>query len=290
MVKRVETATVKLWGNTVGALAWLDERGYAIFEYDPNFLKKDLDIAPIHMSLDSTRTGDGKFSFPTLSKDTFLGLLGLLADALPDKFGNSIIDAWLARNGRVSASFSPVESLCHIDRRGMGALEFEPATMGKFDASVSIEVSDLVALAQDVMKERKGLKTELGSTANDSENETADVILDILRVSTSAGGARPKAVIAMDKQGNVRSGQAKAPADYDYWLLKFDGVTDLELGEPRGYGRIEFAYYLMAKAAGIKMTECRLLEENGRAHFMTKRFDRVNYKASYAIPLRYCAL
>jgi len=274
MVKKVETAIVKLWGNTVGALAWLDDRSYAIFEYDPDFLKKGLDISPIHMSLNAARRGDGKFSFSTLSKETFLGLPGLLADVLPDKFGNSIIDTWLARKGRDGASFGPLERLCYIGKRGMGALEFEPATMDKFDKSISVEMSDLVALAQDVMKDRKGLKTELGS----SENENADAILDILRVGTSAGGARPKAVIAMDDKGSVRSGQVKAPAGYDYWLLKFDGVTDLELGEPRGYGRIEYAYYLMAKAAGINMTECRLLEENGRAHFMTKRFDRVNEK------------
>jgi len=274
MVKSVETAIVKLWGNTVGALAWLDDRGYAIFEYDPGFLKKDLDISPILMSLDDARRGDGKFMFPTLNKETFLGLPGLLADALPDKFGNSIIDAWLARNGRDSASFSPVERLCYTGRRGMGALEFEPAEMRKFDASVSVEVSDLVGLAQNVMNERKGLKTEL----SDSENENAEAILDILRVGISAGGARPKAVIAMNDEGHVRSGQVNAPMGYDYWLLKFDGVTDLELGEPRGYGRIEYAYFLMAKAAGINMSECQLLEENGRAHFITKRFDRVNHK------------
>ena len=272
MVKKFDTAIVKLWGDTAGAIAWLDDRGYGIFEYDPAFLKKGLDISPIHMSVDEARKGDGKFSFPALNKDTFLGLPGLLADALPDKFGNSIIDAWLARQGRDSADFSPVERLCYTGKRGMGALEFEPAMLDKFDASVPVEVSELVELAQEIMHERKGLEVDLGH----SEQQNGDAILDILRVGTSAGGARPKAVIAMDAQGNVRSGQTEVPQHYDYWILKFDGVTDLELGEPKGYGRIEYAYYLMAKTAGITMSDCRLLEENGRAHFMTKRFDRIN--------------
>lgn len=272
MVKKVETAVVKLWGDTVGAVAWLDDRDYGIFEYHPDFLKQGFDISPIHMGLEDARKGDGKFSFPALNKDTFLGLPGMLADALPDKFGNTVIDAWLARNGRDSASFSPVERLCYSGKRGMGALEFSPASIEKYDASVPVEISELVALAQEIMSERKALDASLG----ESEKTSAEAILDILRVGTSAGGARPKAVIAMDNTGKVMSGQAEAPKGYDYWILKFDGVTDLELGKPRGYGRIEYAYHLMAKAAGITMTECRLLEENGRAHFMTKRFDRVN--------------
>lgn len=274
MVKKVDTAIVKLWGDTVGAVSWLDDRAYGIFEYDKGFLKKGLDVSPIHMSLDNARRGDGKFSFPSLNRDTFLGLPGMLADALPDKFGNSIIDAWLSRNGRDSSNFSPVERLCYTGKRGMGALEFSPAIMGKYDASVSVEVSELVELVQEIMNERKALDAQLGET----EHDNADAILDILRVGTSAGGARPKAVIAMNDAGSVMSGQAEIPKGYDYWLLKFDGVTDLELGEPRGYGCIEYAYYLMAKAAGINMTQCQLLEENGRAHFMTKRFDRVNGK------------
>lgn len=272
MVKRVDTAEVRLWGDLVGAVSWLDDRGYGVFEYDRAFLKKGLDISPIHMGLDDARKGDGIFSFPSLNKVTFLGLPGLLADALPDKFGNSIIDAWLARQGRDGAGFSPVERLCYMGKRAMGALEFSPAIIAKYDKSVPVEVSELVELAQGIMSERRTLSGKLGR----SEQDNADAVMDILRVGTSAGGARPKAVIAMDDKGNVMSGQAKAPKGYQYWILKFDGVTDLELGEPRGYGRIEYAYYLMAQAAGIDMTECRLLEENGRAHFMTKRFDRVD--------------
>lgn len=270
MVTKVDTAMVTLWGDTVGAVSWLSERAYGIFEYDPDFLKKGLDISPIHMSLDVARRGDARFSFPSLNKETFLGLPGLLADALPDKFGNSIIDAWLARNGRDSADFNPVERLCYTGKRAMGALEFSPTIVDQYDKSVDVEISELVVLAQEIMDERKRLDVQVGN----NEQENADAILDILRVGTSAGGARPKAIIAMDKNGNVMSGQADVPKGYDYWLLKFDGVTDLELGKPAGYGRIEYAYYKMAISAGINMTECRLLEENGRAHFMTRRFDR----------------
>lgn len=274
MVKKIDTAIVKLWGDTVGAVSWLDDRSYGVFEYDKDFIKKGLDVSPIMMGLSTARSGDGKFFFPALNKDTFLGLPGLLADVLPDKFGNSIIDTWLARNGHDSNSFSPVERLCYTGKRGMGALEFSPPVIKDYDKSVAVEISELVKLAQDVVNERKGLNVQFGG--NDHEN--ADAILDILRVGTSAGGARPKAVIAMNDKGDVMSGQADAPEGYDYWLLKFDGVTDLELGEPGGYGRIEYAYYLMAKEAGITMTESKLLEENGRAHFMTKRFDRVDGK------------
>ncbi len=274
MVKKVDTAVVRLWGDEVGAVSWLADQGYGVFEYDRSFLNKGLDIAPLHMGLEDARSGDGIFSFPALNKETYLGLPGLLADALPDKFGNSIIDAWLARQGRDAVDFSPVERLCYTGKRGMGALEFSPAVIAGYDKSVPVEVAELVELAQEVMTERQGLNVELGSSAR----ENADAVMDILRVGTSAGGARPKAVIAMDDKGNVMSGQATAPEGFDYWILKFDGVTDLELGEPKGYGRIEYAYYLMATAAGIDMTECRLLEENGRAHFMTKRFDRIDGK------------
>jgi serine/threonine-protein kinase HipA len=268
MVKKIDTAVVTLWGEEAGAVAWLEDRGYAVFEFTPSFLKKGLDISPIHMAL----AGDGIFSFPGLNRETFLGLPGLLADALPDKFGNSVIDAWLARNGRDAGSFSPVERLCYTGRRGMGALEFSPPANRKFETAVPVEIAGLVSLAQEVMASRSALEV----TINDTETENAEAILDILRVGTSAGGARPKAVIAMDDTGRVISGQTDVPAGFDYWLLKFDGVSDLELGKPQGYGRIEYAYSLMAKEAGIAMADCRLLEENGRAHFLANRFDRQN--------------
>jgi serine/threonine-protein kinase HipA len=272
MVKKVETAVVRLWEDEVGAVSWLEDRGYAVFEFAPAFLEKGLEISPLHMGLDDARRGDGIFSFPGLSRETYLGLPGLLADALPDKFGNSIIDAWLARQGRDAGSFSPVERLCYTGRRGMGALEFAPPVDRRFERAVPVEVAELVGLAQEVMSQRLKLDTELGVL----EKGNAEAIMDILRVGTSAGGARPKAVIAMNGEGKVISGQTEVPEGYDYWILKFDGVTDIELGEPQGYGRVEYAYHLMAAAAGIGMSECRLLEEEGRAHFLTRRFDRRN--------------
>ncbi len=272
MIKKIDTAKVKLWGEVVGAVSWLDEQGYALFEYDPGFLKKGLDISPIHMSLGDAIKGDGIFSFPSLNKDTFLGLPGLLADAIPDKFGNQIINVWLAQNGRDAASFNPIERLCYTGRRGMGALEFYPLMMKNYDLPVPVEISELIELAQEIMNKRSLLDVNL----NHLEKDNAEAIADIIRVGTSAGGARSKAVIAMNNKGHVISGQTEVPKGYNYWILKFDAVTDLELGETKGYGRIEYAYYLMAKAGGINMTECRLLEENGRAHFMTRRFDRVD--------------
>ena len=181
----------------------------------------------------------------------------------------SSMPGWPAR-GRDAGSFSPVERLCYTGRRAMGALEFAPPVDRRFERAVPVEVAELVSLAQEVMSRRLQLDTGFGG----SPEGNAEAILDILRVGTSAGGARPKAVIAMNGEGKVISGQAEVPDGYDYWILKFDGVTDIELGEPQGYGRIEFAYYLMAQAAGIEMGECRLLEEEGRAHFLTRRFDR----------------
>jgi len=266
----LDTVTVMMWGENVGALSWINENIYGVFEFDPEFINQGLNIAPLHMGLEEARQGDGVFSFPNLNKETYLGLPGMFADALPDKFGNSIIDAWLARGGRDVGSFSPIERLCYVGTRGMGALEFFPPFDHSLDRTVPIEISELVELAQQVTSERMKFNVELGST----DKENAEAILDILRVGTSAGGARPKAIIAMNDRGDVVSGQTEAPDGYDYWLLKFDGVSDIELGEPKGYGRIEYAYYLMAIAASIEMTACRLLEENGRAHFLTKRFDR----------------
>lgn len=274
MVEKVETAIIRLWGDEVGAVSWLDDRGYGVFEYAPAFLKKGLDLSPIHMGLDDARAGDGILFFPGLYKETYLGLPGLLADSLPDRFGNKIIEAWLARNGRDAQSFSPVERLCYTGKRAMGALEFAPPINRRLDRAVPVEVAELVDLAQQIMSQRASLDVEIGS----ADKDNAEALTDILRVGTSAGGARPKAVIAMNDAGKILSGQAQAPEGYDYWVLKFDGVHDLELGEPKGYGRIEYAYHRMAVAAGITMSECRLLEESGRAHFLTKRFDRVGQR------------
>lgn len=278
MAEPIETATVNLWGRRAGAVSWHPD-GYGVFEYDPDFVQQGLDLSPIHMSIHS---GSRLFSFPGLNRETYKGLPGLLADSLPDKFGNAIIDAWLARQGRTSGDFSPIERLCYTGNRGMGALEFEPAVDGRFRESAPVEIAELVELAQSVTHRQEGLASHFGG------DDSAGALGDILRVGTSAGGARAKAVIAMNADGDVRSGQVPAPEGYDYWLLKFDGVDDIELGKSRGFGRIEYAYYLMARAAGIEMMESRLLEENGRAHFMTRRFDRIGGEKLHMLSL--CAI
>ena len=252
----------------IGAVLWDSDRGLASFEFEPSFLNKGLDPAPLTMPIDEARRGSAVFQFPGLARETFYGLPGMLADSLPDKYGNKIIDAWLARQGRTSESFSPVERLCYTGKRGMGSLEFSPAIGDGANESVPVEVEELVRLAHLVIHERSQLDTSFNQK---------EALTDIIRVGTSAGGARPKAVIALnDKTGKVRSGQVTAPPGFSYWIMKFDGVKDESLGDPAGYGRIEYAYHKMAKQCEIDMTECRLYEEGGRAHFMTKRFDRTD--------------
>lgn len=263
----METAYINMWDQRVGAVAWDKEQGYGSFEFEPSFIRRNIDPAPLKMPLSAAR--ERIFSFPELrSSPAFRGLPGLLADSIPDRYGNEIINNWLVRRGRPSNSLNPVEMLCFIGKRGMGALEFEPSDPKISDRSVKIEISDLVKIANDILTGRQDFSTNL------SDNEEK-ALLDILKISTSAGGARAKAVIAYnEKTGEVRSGQLLAPAGFTHWLIKFDGVTDSQFGAANGYGRVEYAYHLMAKDAGIEMTDCRLLEENGRGHFMTKRFDR----------------
>ena len=261
-------AEVKLWGRTIGAVSLDDGGPHAAFQYDPAFAQSGIEISPMVMPL-----SDRVYVFPELPERTFHGLPGLLADSLPDRFGNALIDAWLATQGRTSGSFNAVERLCYTGARGMGALEFAPAIGPEPQSAKKIEIDALVKLASDVLTHRKNLQTTFAS------EKRKNALSDILRVGTSAGGARAKAVIAWNRETNeVRSGQIAAGKGFDYWLLKFDGVSgnkDKELEDPKGYGAIEYAYYLMAKAAGVAMSECRLLEEGGRRHFMTKRFDRL---------------
>ncbi|MBV2135358.1 MAG: HipA domain-containing protein [Candidatus Thiodiazotropha sp. (ex Ctena orbiculata)] len=262
-------AEVRLWGRTIGAVSLADGEEIAVVEYDQAFTRSGIEVAPLMMPL-SNRL----YSFPQLPRETFHGLPGLLADSLPDRFGNLLIDAWLASQGRDSRSFNAVERLCYIGRRGMGGLEFAPIIGPRGRHSTPLEIERLVELASEVLSERQGLRHSFAHA------HKGEALSDILRVGTSAGGARAKAVIAWNPVTNeVRSGQVTAGEGFEYWLLKFDGVSgnrDKELEDPQGYGAIEYAYYLMARQCGIEMNESRLLEEGGRRHFMSKRFDRLD--------------
>jgi serine/threonine-protein kinase HipA len=262
-------AEVRLWGRMIGAVSLEEGSAAAAFQYEPAFLASGIEVAPLTMPL-----AERIYQFPALAEVSFHGLPGLLADSLPDKFGNALIDAWLATQGRRPESFNAVERLCYIGVRGMGALEFAPATARPLARPTSLEVDELVKLASDVLSHRASLEV---SFAPGRRHEGLE---DILRVGTSAGGARAKAIVAWNRDTNeVRSGQVKAPPGFDYRLLKFDGVSanrDKELEDPQGYTVIEYAYALMAADAGLEMTECRLLEEGDRRHFMTRRFDRLS--------------
>lgn len=263
----IETAFVNIWNNRVGAVAWNSSSEIGSFEFEPAFLRNQWDLSPLLMPLNEAK---GRiFSFSELKKSaTFKGLPGLLADVLPDKYGNTLINNWLTRRGRPSDSMNPVEMLCFIGERGVGALEFEPPEPKVSQTATKIEINDLVNVVNEILTGRQNFKTNL------AENEEK-ALIDILKIGTSAGGARAKALIAFNPITNeVRSGQVMAPKGFNHWLIKFDGVEDSQIGASYGFGRVEMAYHLMAKDAGIEMTECRLLEENGRAHFMTRRFDR----------------
>ncbi|WP_425635767.1 type II toxin-antitoxin system HipA family toxin [Algoriphagus yeomjeoni] len=268
----VVAAEIWLWDQLAGAIFWDDSEQLGSFEFDQNFLRSGLDISPIRMPLSQ---GKRIYSFPEIRKsrgdvfDTFKGLPGLLADMLPDKYGNQLINAWLIQNGRAADSLNPVEQLCFIGKRGIGALEIRPSFRSEAVKASAIEIDSLVDIAGKILNSRADFQSNLTS-------EEQSALSDILKIGTSAGGARAKAVIAFNpKTGAVKSGQVKAPAGFSYWIIKFDGVHDSQFGATVGYGRVEMAYYLMAVEAGVEMSECRLLEENGRAHFMTKRFDRL---------------
>ena len=282
----MQVAEVKIWGQLVGAVAWDQDNGLATFEYDPKFKSLGWELAPLKMPVSGNQN---QFSFPELRKDknaaydTFKGLPGLLADALPDRYGNQLINLWLSQQGRPQDSMNPIEMLCFIGTRAMGALEFEPVILKENKRTFSIEIDSLVATAQQMLDKKKAFSTHL----NKDEEQA---VLEILKIGTSAGGARPKALIAWnEKTGEVKSGQTKAPKGFGHWLIKLDGVSDVQLGSSSGYGRVEMAYYHMATACGIHMMPCRLLEENDRAHFMTQRFDREEGDIKHHIQT-FCAL
>ncbi|MFC1481629.1 type II toxin-antitoxin system HipA family toxin [Candidatus Neomarinimicrobiota bacterium] len=267
MVDRVKIAKVYLWGEFVGAVQWNTDREAASFEYDPGFAKRGLDISPLQMPLSRAKE---IFSFNNLNRDTYWGLPGLLADSLPDHFGNQLIDTWLLRQGRVPRDFTPVERLCYTGKRGMGALEYVPAAAWRNSKSVPVDIAELVGLVEIALGKQSKMH-------GDFKAKKTDALKNILRVGTSAGGMRAKAVIALNPAtGEIRSGQLHAPPGFEHWIIKLDGVKGQGLGDPIGYGRIEYAYYKMAQSVGINMSRCELLEEGGRAHFMTRRFDRTD--------------
>jgi len=258
----ITVSDIYLWDEHVATVVWDETRQSASLEYTPEFVSRGIELSPLMMPVEAGRV----YQFSTLNRDTFNGLPGLLADALPDAFGKALLDRWLASLARTFAN--PIERLCYQGKRSMGAMQFVPSYDDVLDNVTHLEIESLVNVAREVLDARKALKTNLN-------NDAKEAIASIIRVGTSAGGQRAKAVVALnDATGEVRSGQTDVPEGFSQWLLKLDGVTNAELGDPKNYGRIEYVYYLMAQKAGIEMMECRLLEENGRAHFMTRRFDR----------------
>ena len=260
----VDLANVLYHNTLVGLVYWDSARGAANFEYDPGFMRGGLELSPLMMPLQTGLV----YSFAELNRETFKGLPGLLADCLPDTFGNALIDEWLTRHGRSPGSYNSVERLCYQGVRSMGALTFEPAEKQITNTASRLEVDALIEATQRVLHQKGTLKAKM--TTDDK------AMLAVLKVGTSAGGARAKAVIGWNaKTGEIRSGQGDLPKGFSHWIIKLDGVHAQSMGASKHYGRMEYVYAQMAKAGGIEMSECHLWEENERAHFMTKRFDRV---------------
>jgi serine/threonine-protein kinase HipA len=261
----VDIAKVKLYGNDLGTFRWDERYAVAQFEYAESFVGRGIEPAPIMMPVREGMV----YSFGDIGKETFKGLPGMLADSLPDTYGRALFDRWLALTGRQSGN--PIETLCFFGKRCMGALEFEPAMDMPYNSSTKIEINALVNVASEALAEKK----DFGANLSDDKKAA---IAEIVRLGTSAGGQRAKAIIAYNKNtGEVLSGQVDAPAGFDYYLIKLDGVTaEAGFRETQNFGRLEYSFYRLVKECGIEMSECSLIEENGRAHFLTKRFDRVN--------------
>lgn len=262
------TATVRLWGTTIGYVSMTEQERFARFEYDPDFVDLGIELAPLVMPLKARHI----YQFTELHPRSFYGLPGLLSDSIPDKYGNRLIDVWLAQTGRKPDSFNAVDRLCYTGVRGMGALEYEPSASNVSAEDKRLEVQELVELAALAFASKDAIRT------NVAEATSEQGLLDILSVGTSAGGARAKAVIAFNPDTlEVRSGQSELPTGFEHWLIKFDGVEfsgDWGVADPAGYGLLEYSYYQVARECNIEMMECRLLAENGRNHFLTRRFDR----------------
>ncbi len=263
----VDVAKVSMFGIPVGTFNWDSRYEVARFEYDHSFIGLGMEPSPLMMPVQEGRV----YSFANLGRDTYQGLPGMLADSLPDTYGRALFDRWLALTGRTSGN--PIESLCFLGKRCMGALEFEPATDLSYNPHMKIEIDRLVEVAREALTE----KSVFGTNLNDDRKAA---VAEILRLGTSAGGQRAKAIIAYNKEtGEVRSGQVEAPEGFDYYIIKLDGVSaKAGFRETENYGRLEYSFYKLAKECGIEMTECFIIEENGRAHFLTKRFDRKDGK------------
>lgn len=260
---------VRLWGRLIGAVHQPSGADHATFQYAPDFARSGIQVAPLTMPL-----AVQPYAFPQLARASFSGLPGLLADSLPDYYGNALIDAWLVRQGRRPGDFNALERLCYVGRRGMGALEFEPATGPEAKGSSAVDVAALVDLAARVLEQRLRVAVDM------PRGQEEEALASLLAVGTSAGGARAKALVAWNPETQeVRSGQVTDEPGFEHWILKFDGVgrpRESQLGDPLGYGAVEYAYFLMAREAGVQISESRLLEEGGRRHFMTRRFDRTS--------------
>lgn len=269
----MEVITIRYQDDVVGAVSFDTEKGLGSFEYDPGFIKKSVELSPIKMPL-SNRI----YSFPELDFNTFKGLPGLIADSLPDDFGNAVLNAWVAGQGRSPGDITPLQRLQYTGKRGMGALEYAPATqLRSLNASQQVEIQSLVSIAQEILDSRRNFEVELKQNGQDDR----EAMISLLSVGMSAGGARPKAVLAFNKDfTQVRSGQANVPSGFTHYLMKFDGVSEHNknqetFGDPLGYGAMEFVYHLMANKCGLDMMACRLLNEGNRRHFITQRFDRI---------------
>ncbi|MCF6234967.1 MAG: type II toxin-antitoxin system HipA family toxin [Gammaproteobacteria bacterium] len=275
----MEVIRVNYQDLEVGAVSFDTDIGVAAFEYEPSFISSGVELAPIKMPLTKRI-----YSFPELGYETFKGLPGLIADSLPDDFGNAVLNAWIASKGKLPADITPLQRLQYIGKRGMGSLEYAPATkLRNLNSSEQVEVESLISIAQEILDSRTDFTVKL----NRDGQENREAMMALLSVGTSAGGARAKAVLAFNKDfTQIRSGQAKIPKGFTHYLMKFDGVSEHSknketFGDPLGYGAMEYTYYLMAKSCGIEMMPCKLLEEGNRRHFITQRFDRIGNEKTH---------
>ena len=274
MVMEVINVTYKQ--HEVGAVSFDTSKGLGFFEYDAGFIKHGIELSPLKMPL-----AKRIYSFPELDFNTFKGLPGLIADSLPDDFGNAVLNAWVATMGKSPDNITPLQRLQYTGKRGMGALEYVPATRIKsLNASQQIEINSLVAITQEILDSRQNFTVEL----HKNSQEDREAMMALLSVGMSAGGARPKAVLAFNQDfTQVRSGQTNVPPGFTHYLIKFDGISEHNknqetFGDPVGFGAMEYVYYLLATYCGIEMMPCQLLAEGNRRHFITQRFDRFGNK------------